>query len=148
MARGAQILRIEYQASENAGWVEFIDGKPHEELGELFARARVHPLPSWFETTGLASLDAGLSGCSVVSTDRGHAKEYLGDRATDCDPADIRSIRAAVELAWNEEPSPDLRNYLLDHFTWDHVARATADAYGTVLDQRRDPVVAGSHGSY
>jgi glycosyltransferase involved in cell wall biosynthesis len=125
--------------SSGAGWVDFIDGVPHDELREVFARARVHALPSWFETTGLVSLEAALSGCSVVSTDRGHAHEYLGDRATYCDPADVKSIRHAVELAWQREPSPDLRQYVLDHFTWDHVARATYEAYETVLDRWHSP---------
>ena len=124
-----------------AGWVEFIAGRPQDELGDLFANARVHALPSWFETTGLVSLEALLSGCSVVTTDRGHAREYLGDWAHYCDPADRRSIRDAVEAAWDRPPEDQARQYVLDHFTWDHVARATDAAYRRVLATRRPATV-------
>ena len=65
---------------EGDGWVTFAGQVPHDStaLADLYQGARVHILPSWFETTGLVSLEAALSGCSVVSTERGHAEEYLG----------------------------------------------------------------------
>lgn len=119
------------------GWVEFIGGRPQAELRDVFAAARVHVVASWFETTGLVSLEAALSGCSVVTTGRGHAAHYFGDRAFYCDPADAKSIRGAVEAAWEHPPGPDVRRHVLDNFTWDHVARATNDAYRRVLGQRR-----------
>ena len=118
------------------GWVEFAGGHPPEELPPFFASARVHVVPSWFETTGLVSLEAALSGCSLVSTDRGHARAYLGDGALYCDPADGGSIRAAVDAAWDREPGPELRDRVLDQFTWDHTARATATAYRCLLAGR------------
>ncbi|MGO8872829.1 MAG: glycosyltransferase family 4 protein [Acidimicrobiales bacterium] len=118
------------------GWVEFVGGKPQAELGEIFSRARVHVVASWFETTGLVSLEAALSGCSVVTTDRGHARQYFGDCAFYCDPADPQSIRQAVGEAWDHPPGPEVRQHVLDNFTWDHVARATSDAYRKVLGRR------------
>ena len=120
-----------------AGWVEFAGGHPPDELPPFFASARVHVVPSWFETTGLVSLEAALSGCSLVSTDRGHAHAYLGDGALYCDPADTASIRRAVDEAWDCEPGPDIRRHVLDNFTWDHTARATSDAYRRLLAGRK-----------
>ena len=128
------------------GWVEFAGGHPPDELPPFFASARVHAVPSWFETTGLVSLEAALSGCSLVSTDRGHARAYLGDGALYCDPADGASIRRAVDTAWDREPGPERRRHVLDHFTWDHTARATASAYRRLLAGRHgapDPVAEG-----
>jgi len=119
-----------------AGWVEFAGGHPPDELPPYFASARVHAVPSWFETTGLVSLEAALSGCSLVSTDRGHARSYLGDGALYCDPADTTSIRRAVDEAWDRAPGPDIRRHVLDNFTWDHTARATAAAYRHLLAGR------------
>jgi len=129
-----------------SGWVEFLDEMPHSELRNVFARARVHALPSWFETTGLVSLEAALSGCSVVTTERGHAHEYLGDYALYCDPADARSIRRAVDIAWKQPPVPEFRAHVEAHFTWDHAAQATRTAYLTVLNRGVGPVVAQADG--
>ena len=119
------------------GWVEFVGPKPPDELRQYYARARVHVLAGWFETTGLVSLEAALGGCSLVSTDRGHAHEYLGGHARYCDPADPASIRRAVDDAWSAAPGPDMRRRVLDHYTWSHAAAATAEAYRSVLAGRR-----------
>ena len=89
-------------------------------------------LPSWFETTGLVSLEAALSGCSIVSTSRGHAREYLDRFATYCDPGRPDSVLAAVRQAWAAPPSPELRQRILDRYTWSHVAEATVAAYATL----------------
>lgn len=56
--------------SAGAGWVTITGRVTDEELRELYRGARVHALPTWFETTGLVSLEAALSGCSLVSTSR------------------------------------------------------------------------------
>jgi glycosyltransferase involved in cell wall biosynthesis len=113
------------------GWVTFTGHVDHDAggLAELYHGARVHAVPSWFETTGLVSLEAGLSGCSVVSTTRGYAREYLGDFAHYCDPAFPDSILAAVRQGWDTPPSPGLRPWILDHYTWAHVGRSTLAAY-------------------
>lgn len=117
-----------------AGWVVFRGTVEHEsELAELYRGARVHVLPSWFETTGLVSLEAALSGCGVVSTQRGHAREYLGAGAWYCDPGSPSSIVEAVRRGWEHPPSPALRQHVLAHFTWKHVAEATMVAYRSIL---------------
>ena len=54
------------------------------------SRAAVHVLPSWFETTGLVSLEAAATGCAVVTTNRGYVKEYFGDLVFYCDPGPSR----------------------------------------------------------
>jgi glycosyltransferase involved in cell wall biosynthesis len=110
--------------------------QPGERLAALYRSARVHVLPTWFETTGLASLEAGLSGCNVVTTSRGHAREYFGDFAWYCDPARPRSIREAVLAAWDAPPTPALRQRIVDNYTWEHTAKATLDAYLNILDVR------------
>ena len=105
------------------------------ELSDLYRGARVHVLPSWFETTGLVSLEAALSGCSVVSTSRGHAREYLDDLAWYCDPGKPASILGAVRQGWNTPPSPKLRQRVWERYTWKHVAEATIAAYRSLLEQ-------------
>jgi glycosyltransferase involved in cell wall biosynthesis len=108
---------------------------PHE-LSALYRRARVHVVPSWFETTGLVSLEAALSGCSIATTDRGYAGEYFDRFAWYLDPGKEGSILQAVRGAWDDPPSPELRERILDRYTWSHVARATLAAYGTLPPRR------------
>jgi glycosyltransferase involved in cell wall biosynthesis len=113
--------------------VSFMDAVPHEELAAYYRRAQVHALPSWFETTGLSSLEAAAMGCSIVISDKGDAKEYFGDKAVYCDPGSPASIRKALETAIREGPSPALREKILAQYSWQHTADATQQAYRTIL---------------
>jgi glycosyltransferase involved in cell wall biosynthesis len=117
----------------------------HEELHAFYARARVHAVPSLFETTGLVSLEGALSGCNVVSTEVGYARAYLGDLAWYCNPYDLASIRSAVGQALAAPPQPDLREHVLGSYTWEHTAEATAAAYRDLVE-RRFAGTAGSRG--
>src|SRR5690606_5225507 len=47
-----------------------------EVINEL-KQAKVHVLPSFFETTGLSSMEALALGCNIVITKKGDAKEYF-----------------------------------------------------------------------
>jgi glycosyltransferase involved in cell wall biosynthesis len=120
--------------AEAGEWVTFVLGLPQEDLADYYQRASVHALPSWYETTGLVSLEAALCGCRIVSTNRGHAKEYLGDQAWYCDPGDLRSIRAAVRGALHDDERPKLRDRILEKYTWERAAEATLSAYADLVD--------------
>lgn len=122
---------------EAGGRVTILEGVAHEQLRDVYARAKVHVLPSWFETTGLVSLEAALCGCNVVTTDRGYVRDYFGDMAWYCSPTDPRSIRAAVEAAYAAPFRDDLREHVLKKYTWKHTAEATLRAYERVRDASR-----------
>ena len=116
--------------------VLFVGELSPDMLASAYAAARVHALPSWSETPGLANLEAGLAGCALVVGNRGTEREYLGEFAFVCDPGDWRSIREAVLQAWNSanpERSRACREHILRHFTWDRVAQLTAEAYESLL---------------
>ncbi|HVS98525.1 MAG TPA: glycosyltransferase family 4 protein, partial [Puia sp.] len=51
--------------------IRFIGHLPQEDLIGHYQKAKVHILPSWFETTGLSSLEAAALGCNIVVTDKG-----------------------------------------------------------------------------
>lgn len=102
------------------------------ELANAYAAAKVHALPSWYDTPGQVNLAAGLAGCNVVTTDRGSTREYLGDYAYYCDPADRASISRAVEMAWEAPRSGGLRAKLYG-LTWEGAAIQTIRAYERVL---------------
>jgi glycosyltransferase involved in cell wall biosynthesis len=113
--------------------VTFVDAVPQEALAAYYRRAQVHALPSWFETTGLSSLEAAVSGCSIVVTDKGDTKEYFGDQAVYCDPGSPASIRDALEKAAGQGPSAALQEKILSKFSWQHAARITLRAYRMTL---------------
>jgi glycosyltransferase involved in cell wall biosynthesis len=105
----------------------------HEELVELYGQARVHAIPSEFETTGLVSLEASICGCNIVTTDAGYAREYFGDLAWYCSPHDPAGIRQAVSEALAAPPRLELRERVLNKFTWEQTAAATLAAYNDLL---------------
>ena len=99
----------------------------------MFNSARVHVLPSFFETTGLSSLEAAVMGCNVVITNKGDTVEYFEDLAYYCDPDDPDSIREAIEKAFQEPFNENLRQHILSKYTWDRTAQKTLEAYHKVL---------------
>lgn len=119
--------------------VVLVPGVDHAHLPDLYARHQVHVLASWYETTGLVSLEAAASGCTVVTTDRGHAREYFGEDARYCDPADPDTIRSAVHAARHHGPPLRLLRRITGDYTWQETALQTLAAYESVVDDRTGP---------
>jgi len=128
-----------YQACRRAAGpaVCFAGIHSQEELLAYYSRAAVHVLPSWFETTGLSSLEAAVMGCAVVVTDKGDTREYFDHHAYYCDPGSPGSILEALQQAAREGPSATLQEKILSQYTWVHTAKATLSAYETVLGAGR-----------
>jgi len=116
--------------------VDFMIDAGRDELVRLYRSAAVHVLPSWFETTGLSSLEAAASGCAVVTTDRGFAREYFDDLALYCNPGKRGSIRNAVERALVEGQRPGLREHVVQNYTWEEAAHRTVEGYHAALKHR------------
>jgi glycosyltransferase involved in cell wall biosynthesis len=118
---------------EAASNVVFIDHLKQGELVQHYQQAKVHVLPSWFETCGLSSLEAAAMGCNIVITDKGYTREYYEDYAFYCDPASPASIRQAVEKA-AKAPIPEaLQHKIINEYTWQVAAEKTAAAYRQVV---------------
>lgn len=113
--------------------IYFIERLPQEELLDYYNRAVVHVLPSWFETTGLSSLEAAAMGCNIVITDKGDTREYFEDMAYYCDPSDPDSIRRAVELAAEAPVNERLRKKVREEYNWQVAALKTLEAYQSAL---------------
>jgi len=113
--------------------ITFIDQLPQAQLVDYYSRAKVHILPSWFETTGLSSIEAALMGCNIVISDRGDVREYFADDAFYCDPASPQSILAAVEAAAAAPLNERLQERILQKYTWQQAAIQTFKAYQTAI---------------
>ena len=113
--------------------VAFIEHLPQAELVRYYQKAKVHILPSWFETTGLSSIEAAVMGCNIVITDKGDAKEYFGRDAFYCDPLQPQSILDAVKKASAAPFNDRLRDKILEKYTWAQAALQTFKAYQSVI---------------
>jgi glycosyltransferase involved in cell wall biosynthesis len=101
-------------------------------LASSYAAARVFVLPSWFETPGLAALEAAIAGCAIAITPFGATKEYFGDLVNYARPDRPAEIRRAVLKCWDDGPDPRLSQRIATHFVWPKVAQITAEVYDQV----------------
>ena len=108
------------------------------ELRHLYAAARVHILPSLFESPGLASLEALAADTAIVVGNLGFEAEYFGDAAHYCDPCNAWSILRATQEAWTGfERDADkralARTRIAEDYTWRAAAAATYRGYEAML---------------
>jgi len=120
-------------AGPNIEFINFLDQKL---LLDYYRKAKVHVLPSWFETTGLSSLEAAAMGCNIVITKKGDAYEYFENDAYYCDPESPDSIFQAVDQAARNGIPDGLSSKVLNHFTWEIAAKKTMEVYVELLDNR------------
>jgi glycosyltransferase involved in cell wall biosynthesis len=116
--------------------VTFVDHVPQNELPGIYKAARVHVLPSWFETTGLSSLEAAAMGCNIVISDKGDQREYFKNFAFYCNPSDVESIRNAIIQAYAAKPNSTFQNYIFENYTWEITANKTLEAYTSILGEK------------
>jgi len=117
--------------------VEFVDFIPQEDLLKYYARSKVHALPSWFETTGLSSLEAGAMGCNLVVGSGGDTREYFKSKASFCNASDTQSIIKALEFELNKANEFTFREYVLANYSWKRAAEETLVAYKKVLNDEK-----------
>ncbi len=119
--------------NEKGDNVFYIGKISHRELPQYYKVAKVHVLPSWFETTGLVSLEAAVMRCNIVVTDKGFTKSYFGDYAFYCNPNDIDSIKDAIINAYESPFNEDFREYILSNFTLEISVKKIIEGYKKVL---------------
>jgi glycosyltransferase involved in cell wall biosynthesis len=102
-------------------------------LYTAYNNAKVHVLPSYFETTGLSSLEAAVMGCNIVVTDKGDTRDYFADDAWYCEPGSPGSIKSAIDAAYNAPYDQAFKVRILRDYTWKRAAEETLKAYEDVL---------------
>lgn len=115
--------------------VQFTGQLNPTELLEQYIRHRVHAQPSWFETTGLASLEAAAAGCRIVVTNRGDTADVFGVYALYCDPSSLRDITQNLLIALETPPAQEQREYFYEHFSWEKSAEKIRQIYHKILDR-------------
>lgn len=124
------VKKFEKKVKENP-WVTYVGYVPYEKMPNLYKFAKVCVSASWFETTGLTSLEALFCGTNAVASgDR--AKEYLKDYVSYCDPGDIKSIHDAIAYEYFA-PRPAELDEKFRQYTWENAAKETLKVYEKVL---------------
>jgi len=126
--------RCRAEASDNVRFLGQLDG---EDLRNAYAAARTHALVSFYETPGLASLEAAVAGATLLVSDRGSPREYFSDQAFYCDPSDQDSITRGLDAAWRATPDPALKARVLREFVWERTAEKTLEGYRRAIAKRR-----------
>jgi alpha-maltose-1-phosphate synthase len=128
-------------------WIE--EMLPRAEVVQLLSHATVFVCPSVYEPFGLINLEAMACGVPVVATAVGGIPEIVVDGETgylvpvvEDEPAPGGGLSQALAYSLNRvlgDPEKARRmgdagrRRVLEHFTWDAVARQTADLYSTLL---------------
>lgn len=116
----------------------FINTMHHHQIDNLYQNAHVHVLPSWLEYPGLASLEAGVAGCNIVSTSIGSAEEIFKDMAYYCHPESLESIRESTLKALETAKTDLLKDYILTHYTWENHAMKLQAQYRNIIQLKRN----------
>ncbi|MEP7242597.1 MAG: glycosyltransferase family 1 protein [Gammaproteobacteria bacterium] len=109
--------------------VQFLDFVKSEELVHLYNLATCFVYPSFYESFGLAQVEAMACGCPVVAANTGALPEIAGDAALFCNPADPSDIAAAIRRLTTDpvfRESQKLKGLARSKlYTWDRCARET-----------------------
>lgn len=118
--------------------IHFLSAMKQDELVRYYRKAKVHVLPSWFETTGLSSLEALYCGCNIVVTNYGDTSDYY-DPATCfyCDPGSGDSIREAIVKAAETETKTAYIKEVSARNNWEQAAEKTLMAYREAMGNRQ-----------
>ncbi len=102
-----------------------------EEKDELYKKADVFVLPSFYEGFGLPVLEAMSYGVPVICSNISSLPEVAGDAALLVDPNNIQEIVDAMNKVFSDD---DLRNKMIEkgfknvkRFSWEKCARETVD---------------------
>jgi glycosyltransferase involved in cell wall biosynthesis len=100
---------------------------PHEQLPDVYAAACAHVLLSWFETTGLVTLEALASGTPAVAADTSCVREYFSDGTDLVRPDRVPEIQSSIRKALRGPTG--LERSVAARYTWDRTAREILAAY-------------------
>ena len=108
-----------------------IPGVPSDSeiLVSAYAACDVFILPSFYETPGLAALEAGLAGAKIVITKYGGTDEYFGKFSEYVEPRNIQSIILGIDKALNKKKDKSLAEHIRTNFLWEKAAHKLVEIY-------------------
>ncbi len=98
-------------------------------LMSAYAATKVFVLPSFVETPGIATLEAGLAGANIVITERGSTREYFKNHVSYINPLNTTQIEKAIKLEYDKDKNRNLSKYIEKNFVWEVVIKKVIKAY-------------------
>jgi len=125
--------------------VRFESGITNERMIELYAEAEVAVVPSLYEGFSLPAVESMACGVPLVTTTGGALPEVVGDDGVTgilVPPGDAGELAGAIVKVLSE---PELaarlatngRKRVLERFTWEACAKATAEHYRWVIEEKQ-----------
>lgn len=112
---------------------------PQEDLAGIYRQASMLLFPSLYEGFGLPILEAMISGCPVLTSDRGGIPEVAGKAALYVDPESIDAITEGIKAI---AENPSLRQSLVrsgatwvKQFSWKNTAEQTLKFYEEIYSR-------------
>ena len=131
-------LQCRREASSNVHFLGYFP-TDSQEIRSAYAACDTFVLPSWFETPGLAALEAALAGAKLVITDGGPTREYFGEEAFYVDPSRLADIRRKMELAEGQARNGVLRERIRKNYLWEQVAEKLTSCYEKLTRNQESP---------
>jgi glycosyltransferase involved in cell wall biosynthesis len=116
--------------------VTFVGRLEYDELVRYYLQSEIHVMPSWFETTGLSSLEAAFLGCKVIVSPMGDTKDYFEDMVGYCAPDDISAIRKAIDSTHENVLDERLKEKVIHTYNWTTTALKTAEVYAEITKKK------------
>ena len=137
---GGSFSAEEQEAINRLGWAKgrvMQLGGSDQLLSRLYQCAGAYVCPSRYEGFGIPPLEAMSYDCPVICGNTSSIPEVVGDGGEYFDPADIDSMRSAIERVMSSESR---RKALIEKgrarlgcFSWDRCAKETLDVYRNLL---------------
>lgn len=105
-------------------------------LASLFAASKVVILPSFNEIYGNAVFEGGATNNNIVYSKNLDITEYnlIDKGAKTIDPDNIEDIRKAIIEAYQKPVNPVLKNYIMQNFTWESIAKKHLEIFTNVVN--------------
>jgi glycosyltransferase involved in cell wall biosynthesis len=127
-----------------AGQVHLAAGSD-ERLAAYYRHAAAYVCPSLYEGFGLPCVEAMGFGCPVVTSDGGSLPEVVGRAGVYFDPADLDSMRDAIERVTSDgELAARLKPLMAERerrFRWPETVAATLETYRRVTGEDSQPSI-------
>ncbi len=122
------LLKSEAKAQGLDNACTLAEGIQDNDLPYYYNAADVYAMPSLYEPSGLAVLEAMASGTPVVASSIGGLPEIIRDGGRYVTPRNVEGLAAEIKLLMDNKKlasrlSRNARNIVVKHHDWDRIAR-------------------------
>lgn len=117
---------------KNNDKIFYLGQQKQDFIASAMSNGYIYVQPSWFETSGLVTIEAYISGMKIVAAGERIA-EYLKENVVMCDPASSDSVKNAIIKSINTKYNQKLIDYSIKNYTWDNAAKQTIDVYKSLV---------------